>query len=152
MRSQPDENEARRAVAGLIETYRQGFLQLNPGQIAAIWDPQHEPLIYVAQEMKEPTYGWSAIQRYMAALPEHVEQVFAKEIEDLKIDVLGETAIAFFISHSRVKLKARAELHEPRFRVSMIFTRTAAGWRVIHFHESSRSAQAAHAMSSARRS
>lgn len=151
MKLQHNDKEAERAVAGLIETYRQGFLQLNPEQIASIWDTQHEPLIYVAQEMKEPAYGWPAIQRYMAALPEHLEKVFAKEIKDLTIDVLGNTAIAFFISHSRVKLKARAELHEPTFRVSMIFKRTPAAWRLIHFHESALSAQAAQAMASARR-
>ena len=150
MKSQPDENEAERAVAGLIETYRQGFLRLDPEQIASIWDTRHEPLIYVAQEMKEPTYGWPAIHRYVAALPEHLEKVLAKEIKDLKIDILGDTAIAFFISHSRVKLKARAELQEPTFRVSMIFKRTQAGWRAIHFHESALSAQAAQAMASAR--
>lgn len=149
MKSQPNEKEAERAVAGLIETYRQGFLQLDPEQIASIWDAQHEPLIYVAQEMKQPTYGWPAIQRYMAALPEHLEKVLTKEVKDLKIDVLGDTAIAFFISHSRVKLKARAELHEPTFRVSMIFKRAPAGWRTIHFHESALSAQAAQAMASA---
>lgn len=146
---QTHEKEAECAVAGLIETYRQGFLHLDPTQIASICDTQHEPLIYVAQEMKEPTYGWPAIQRYMTALPEHLEKVLAKEVKDLRIDILGDTAIAFFISHSRVKLKARAELHEPTFRVSMIFQQAQAGWRVIHFHESSLSAQAAQAMKSA---
>ena len=99
--------------------------------------------------MKEPTYGWPAIQHYMAALPQHLEKVLTKEVNDLKIDVLGHTAIAFFISHSSLKLKARAEMHEPNFRVSMIFKRTPAGWRAIHFHESALSAQAAQAMSSA---
>jgi hypothetical protein len=39
MMSQPDEAEAGRAVAALIETYRQGFLHLDPDQIASIWDP-----------------------------------------------------------------------------------------------------------------
>jgi ketosteroid isomerase-like protein len=149
MKSEPNEKDAEHAVAALIETYRQGFLHLDPEQIASIWDAEHEPLIYVAQEMKEPTYGWPAIQRYMAALPEHLEKVFAKEVKDLKIDVLGDTAIAFFISHSSVKLKARAELHQPTFRVTMIFQRNPAGWRAIHFHESSISAQAAQAMASA---
>lgn len=149
MKSEPNEKDAEHAVAALIETYRQGFLHLDPEQIASIWDAEHEPLIYVAQEMKEPTYGWPAIQRYMAALPEHLEKVFAKEVKDLKIDVLGDTAIAFFISHSSVKLKARAELHQPTFRVTMIFQRYPAGWRAIHFHESSLSAQAAQAMASA---
>jgi hypothetical protein len=147
--SPPDKTEPERAVAALIETYRQGFLRLDPDLIASSWDSQHEPLIYVAQEMKEPTYGWAAIQRYMAALPEHLEKVWAKEIKDQKIDILGDTAIAFFIAHSSVKLKARAALHEPTFRVTMIFHRTAAGWRAIHFHESALSAQAAQAMAAA---
>jgi ketosteroid isomerase-like protein len=147
--SQLDMTAAEREIATLIETYRQGFLRLDPAQIASIWDPGHEPLIYVAQEKKEPTYGWPAIQLYIAALPEHLEKVVAKEITDVQIDILGDTAIAFFISHSRVKLKARAALHEPTFRVSMVFQRTSAGWRAIHFHESALSAQAAQAMASA---
>jgi ketosteroid isomerase-like protein len=144
-----DASEAEREVAALIEIYRQGFLNLDPDQIASIWDRQHEPLIYVAQEMKEPTYGWPAIERYLAALPEHLEKVLAKEITDVQIDILGDAAIAFFISHSRVKLKARSALHEPTFRVSMIFHRSSASWRAIHFHESALSAQAAQAMASA---
>jgi hypothetical protein len=65
-------------------------------------------LIYVAQENQEPTYGWAAIQRCIAALPEHIEKVLAKEVKDLQIDILGNTAIAFFVSHSSVKLKTRA--------------------------------------------
>ena len=149
MSHSPTRREELSAVASLIETYRQGFLHLDPDRIASIWDSQHEPLIYVAQENKEPTYGWAAIQRYIAALPEHLEKVLAKEIKDLQIDILGDTAIAFFVSHSSVKLKARAALHEPTFRVSIILQRTSAGWRAIHFHESALSAQAAQAVASA---
>jgi hypothetical protein len=149
MKSQTNRKEAERAIVALSETYRQGFLHLDPRQITSIWDAQHEPLIYVAQEMKEPTYGWPAIERYLVALPKHLEKVLAKEIKDVRIDILGETAIAFFLSHSSVKLRARPGLHEPTFRASMIFHRTPAGWRVIHFHESSLSAQAAQAMASA---
>lgn len=140
--SRSDDTESALAIAVLIETYRQGFLHLNPGQIESIWDPEHEPLIYVAQEKTEPTYGWEAIQSYIAALPDHLEKVVSKEVRDVQIDVLGDTAIAFFISHSIVKLKAHTSLHEPTFRVSIIFQRGAAGWRAIHFHESALSAQA----------
>jgi ketosteroid isomerase-like protein len=149
MMSQLDRTDAERAVSTLIETYRQGFLRLDPAQIASIWDPRHQPLIYVAQEKKEPTYGWTAIQLYIAALPEHLEKVVAKEITDVQIDILGDSVIAFFISHSIVKLKARATLHEPTFRASMVFHRTSDGWRVIHFHESALSAQAAQVMAAA---
>jgi hypothetical protein len=147
--SRSDDLEPARAIASLIETYRQGFLHLDPGQIASIWDPEHEPLIYVAQEEEEPIYGWVTIQRYIEALPTHLEKVLAKEVKDVQIDVLSDTGIAFFVSHSSVKLKARDALHEPTFRVSMVFHRTPAGWRAIHFHESALSAQAAQAMASA---
>jgi ketosteroid isomerase-like protein len=149
MTSLSERTDAERAVATLIETYRQGFLRLDPAQIASVWDCTHEPLIYVAQEKKDPIYGWTAIQLYIAALPEHLEKVLAKQITDVQIDVLGDVAIAFFVSHSSVKLKARAALHEPTFRVSLVSRRTSVGWRVIHFHESALSAQAAQVMSSA---
>jgi ketosteroid isomerase-like protein len=142
MMSPSDDTESARAIAVLIETYRQGFLHLDPDQIESIWDPEHEPLIYVAQEKTEPTYGWAAIQSYIAALPSHLDKVVSKEIRDVQIDILGDTAIAFFISHSTVKLKGRTGLHEPTFRVSMVFRRGTLGWRAIHFHESALSAQA----------
>jgi len=137
-----------REIATQIETYRQGFLQLNPERIASIWDTDHVPLIYVAQEMRQPTYGWDAIHRYFAALPDHLEKVLSKALSDVRIDVLGDAAIAFFISHTVAKLKRQAGLHEPTFRATMIFHRTAAGWRVIHYHESSLAALAAQVTSS----
>jgi ketosteroid isomerase-like protein len=142
MSSEPDDYESKRVIAALIETYRLGFLHLDPDQLASIWDSQHDPLIYVAQEMEVPIHGWTAIQRYYAALPEHLEEVLAKHLEDVQIDVLGDTAIAFFITHSSVKFKGRAAPYEPTARVSMVFQRTSAGWRSIHFHESAQSAQA----------
>lgn len=146
--SQVSKVDDERAIAIQIETYRQGFLHLSPERIASIWDSQHTPLIYVAQEMAEPTYGWDAIRRYFAALPDHLEKVLSKVLSDVRIDVLGDTAIVFFISHTIAKLKRQAALHEPTFRATMIFQRTAAGWRAIHYHESSLAALAAQVMSS----
>jgi ketosteroid isomerase-like protein len=141
------EDEVRRAVAAAIEVHRMGFLHLDPEQLASIWDHQHEPLIYVAQEKEEPIRGWTAIHAYLAALPEHLDEVLAKDLDDVQIDVLGDTAIAFFTSRSRVKLKGHRTMnYEPIGHVSMIFRRTSEGWLAIHFHESARSAQAAQVM------
>jgi ketosteroid isomerase-like protein len=138
-----DDEEARQAVAAVIETHRLGFLRLDPEQLASVWDRQHEPLVYVAQEKDEPIHGWAAIQRYLAALPEHLDKVLAKELDDVKIDVLGDTAIVFFTSRSSVMLKGRPTKYEPIGHISMIFRRAPEGWRAIHFHESARSEQAA---------
>jgi hypothetical protein len=121
-RSTPNEDEAQRAVAAAVETHRLGFLHLDPVELASIWDREHEPLVYVAQEKEEPILGWAAIQRYLAALPEHLEEVLAKDLD-----------------------KGRPTKYEPIGHVTMMFRRTSEGWRAIHFHESARSAQAAQA-------
>ncbi len=131
-----------RTVADLIETYRQGFLSLDPKRIGSIWDREHDPLIYVAMERPEPIYGWPAIESYFDALPDHLDDMLAKTIEDVRIDPLGDTAIAFFQFHSTVKLKGAEGLYRPSGRVTMLFRRTQAGWRAIHYHESAIAAQA----------
>jgi ketosteroid isomerase-like protein len=132
----PRPNESESAVAALIETYRQGFLQLDPELLGSIWDREHDPLIYVAMERPEMIKGWPAIKRYYEVLPEHLEQMLAKAVDDVRIDVLGDAATAFFQFHSKVKIRGREGQHELAGRATMLFRRAPAGWRVIHFHES----------------
>jgi ketosteroid isomerase-like protein len=137
------ETTTQRAVADLIETYRQGFLHLDPKRLGSIWDRGHKPLIYVPMERSEPIHGWPAIENYFEALPQHLEQMLEKTIDPLEVDVFGEAAAAFFEFHSIVKLKGGDELYRPSGRVTMLFHRTQAGWRAIHYHESALAAQAA---------
>jgi ketosteroid isomerase-like protein len=137
------ETTTQRAVADLIEDYRQGFLQLDAKRLGSIWDREHIPLIYVAMERSEPIYGWPAIENYFEALPQHLEQMLEKTIDPIKVDVFGDAAAAFFEFHSIVKLKGGEGLYRPSGRVTMLFHRTQAGWRAIHYHESALAAQAA---------
>jgi ketosteroid isomerase-like protein len=129
-------NESQSAVAALIETYRQGFLRLDPELLGSIWDREHDPLVYVAMERPRPIYGWPGIKHYYEALPAHLEQMLAKSVDDIKIDVLGSAAAAFFQFHSKVRIRGREGQHELAGRATMLFRDTPAGWRVIHFHES----------------
>lgn len=144
--SAAEEKEDRQTIAVALETYRLGFLHLDAQQLTSIWDRQHEWLIYLAQEKEEPIYGWDGIQHYLAALPDHLEKVLSKYLDDVQIDVLGETAVAFFTSRSTVMLRGRPTKYEPISHVTMFFHRTADGWRVIHYHESARSEQSAQVM------
>lgn len=137
------EISTQRAVSALIETYRQGFLQLDPRRLGSIWDREHIPLIYVAMERPEPIQGWSAIEHYFEALPQHLEQLVEKKIDPIKVDAFGDVAAAFFEFHSIVKLKGGEGLYRPSGRVTMLFKRTRTEWRVIHYHESALAAQAA---------
>jgi ketosteroid isomerase-like protein len=138
------ETSAQKAVTDLIETYRRGFLQLDPERLGSIWDHEHTPLIYVAMERPEPLQGWSAIEHYFEALPQHLEQMVEKTIGPIEVDVFGDAAAAaFFEFHSIVRLKGGAGLYRPSGRVTMLFKRTQASWRAIHYHESALAAQAA---------
>jgi ketosteroid isomerase-like protein len=137
--SATEEKENRQTIAAALETYRIGFLHLDAQQLKFIWDRQHQPLIYIAQEKEEPINGWDGIQKNFAARPENLKKVFSKNLDDLKIDVLGETAIAHFTSRSIVRLKRRPTKYEPISHVTMIFHLTPDGWRAIHYHESARS-------------
>lgn len=137
------ETGSRRAVADLIETYRQGFLHLDPGRLASIWDRKHAPLIYVAMERPEPIRGWPGIESYFGALAQHLERMVEKTIDCVTIDVIGDAAAAFFEFHSIVKLKGGEGLYRPHARVTMLFKRAGTEWRAIHYHESALAAQVA---------
>jgi len=115
------ETSTQRAVADLVETYRQGFLQLDPGRLRSIWDREHSPLIYVAMERPEPIRGWPAIESYFEALPQHLEQMVEKRIDRIEVDAFGDAAVAFFEFHSVVKLKGLEGLYRPSGRVTMLF-------------------------------
>ena len=80
--------------------------------------------------------GWPAIKRYYEALPEHLEQMLAKAVDDVRLDVLGDAAAVFFQFHSKVKIRGREGHQELAGRATMLFRHAPAGWRVIYFHES----------------
>ena len=94
-------------------------------------------------ERPKPIHGWLAIEKYFEALPNHLEQMVTKKIDGIRIDLLGDTAIAFFQFHSKVKLKGSEGLYQPGGRVTMLFRHTKARWRAIHYHESGLAAQTA---------
>ena len=81
----------------LVEQYRAGFGSLDPHTLGGIWDRSHDRLIYVAQEVAEPFYGWPAIESYYDSLPlsHPASRVIEMRVEDLTIDVLGDVATAF---------------------------------------------------------
>ena len=40
------------AISDLFETYREGFLALDPVRLGSIWDKQHDPIISIAREKR----------------------------------------------------------------------------------------------------
>jgi ketosteroid isomerase-like protein len=122
-------------IERLIETWRRGFLAVDPAALASLWDADHRPLLYVAMERAEPIREWAGIECYFAELPMHLAAMERMQIDNLVVDVLGEAALVFFDFSARVKMR-RGDVVTPAGRVSMVLARGAGGWRMIHYHES----------------
>lgn len=134
------------AVTNVVERYRQGFLSLDAPALATLWDLDHTPLIYVAQEASQPISGAEAIRNYYSGLGTHLDGIDAMAIDDVVIDVAGDTALAFFGFTVRARLKGQDRVHDPSGRVTMILRRTDGGdWRIVHYHESALAHHAAQA-------
>ncbi len=54
------------------------------------------------------------------------------EAKDLKIDVFGEVAIATFYFHS--SFRVHGDLKQGIGRQTIVFVKTADGWRIVHEH------------------
>lgn len=125
------------AVAAVVERYRQGFISLDATALAGLWDLAHSPLIYVAQEARQPISGADGIRSYYAGLGTHLDGIDTMDVDDLVIDVEGDTALAFFGFRVRARLKGQDRVHDPSGRVTMILRRVDGGdWRIVHYHES----------------
>lgn len=54
------------------------------------------------------------------------------EVKDQKIDVFGDVAIMTFYSH--ISFKKDGESFQPIARQTIVFLKTADGWKIIHEH------------------
>ncbi len=59
-------------------------------------------------------------------------QDFESEVKDLKIDVFGEVAIMTYYPH--VSFKKDGEVRQGSSRQTLVFLKTADGWKIIHEH------------------
>ena len=127
-------------VTALVERYRAGFFALDPDVLVAIWDRDHDGLVYVAQELADPLHGWPAIEDYYRRLAvEHpVSEVLEMRVDDLTVDVLGEVAVAFGRFRFAGSWPDRDEPFVAEGRVTFVCHLVGGAWAVIHYHESTR--------------
>ncbi len=130
--------DAESSVQRLVEEYRAGFAAVDPARLIGIWDRDHEGLIYVAQERAEPMYGWPAIEAYYTALPTviPVDEVTEMRVDDVRIDVHGDVAVAFCNFHFSGARAGGGESFSADGRVTFVCRQRAGRWSVIHYHES----------------
>jgi ketosteroid isomerase-like protein len=125
-------------IGELVEEYRAGFASSDRQRLRAIWDRDHDGLIYVALEVAEPMYGWPAIAAYYDRLPSThpADRVLEMRIEHPAINVLGDVATVFCRFHFVGEIAGQDDPFVADGRVTFVCRRCADGWAVVHYHES----------------
>jgi ketosteroid isomerase-like protein len=100
----------------------------------ALWDQNHDPIIYVAQELAQPVRGWAGVAHYYQRVTGLLARVKTMEVSDICIDVHGDVASAFFAFHFEGELQGQP--HTADGRVTCLLHRNRGTWKVIHYHES----------------
>ena len=131
-------SEDRRAIEALIDAYTEGFRALDAAQLTRIWDKTYPGLLYTPVEYAEPLRGWQAIASYYQQVTTLFSQVSMMQVSDLNIDLLGDVAYAFFTFRFAGEMRGGPASFQARGRNTVLFRRTGAGWRGIHYHESAR--------------
>jgi ketosteroid isomerase-like protein len=129
----PQEQD-RDQIAAVIEHYRRGFATLDSAGLTALWDQDHDPLIYVAQELAQPVRGWAGVAQYYQRVAGLLGPVATMEVRDVSVDVVGDVALAFFTFHFEGELQGHP--HGADGRVTCLLHRTRGTWQVIQYHES----------------
>jgi ketosteroid isomerase-like protein len=128
------QEQDKQQIMAVIERYRRGFATMGVEELKAIWDQDYDRIIYIAQEMAQPVRGWSGVEHYYQRVAGLLEWVKTMEVNDVSIDILGDSAFAFLSFHFEGEIKGRP--HSADGHVTFLLHRTSGRWKVIHYHES----------------
>ena len=120
-------------IAVVIEQYRRGFATLDIDALKTIWAQDYHQIIYIAQEMAQPLWGWEAVEHYYERIGRLIERVTTMTVSDISVDVLNDVAFAFLSFHFEGEIKGRPHIADGRVTFLL---RKSETWKVIHYHES----------------
>jgi ketosteroid isomerase-like protein len=130
----PTSEQDREHIAAIIEQYRRGFATLDVETLKAIWDQDYDQIIYIAQELAEPVWGWAGVEHYYQRVVRLLERVRTMALSDVSVHVLDDVAFAFMSFHFEGEVKGQPHIADGR--VSFVLRRKSGTWKVIHYHES----------------
>ena len=130
----PASEQDRDQIAAVVEQYRRGFATLDIAALKAIWDQDYGQIIYIAQELAQPVWGWAGVEHYYQRVARLLERVRTMEVSDVSVDIVGDVAVAFLSFHFEGEVKGRPYIADGR--VTLVLRRKSGTWKVIHYHES----------------
>lgn len=123
-----------RGIEALVEEYRQGFATLDPERLLAIWDPDYD-VVYSPIERVRPVRGARELDRYFRDVTQWFGRVVSMDVGDVTIDVLGDTAYAFFTFRFAAE-QPDGSAFAVQGRNTLVAHRVGDAWKGIHWHES----------------
>ncbi|QBD74564.1 DUF4440 domain-containing protein [Ktedonosporobacter rubrisoli] len=121
-------------IEAIVEHYLHGFASADATELQAIWDQNHDKIVYIAQELAQPVQGWQAVERYYQQVTQMIGPVKKMEARNVIIDVFGDTASVFLLAHFEGEYEGQQFITDAR--VTFQLQRKSGTWKVTHYHES----------------
>jgi ketosteroid isomerase-like protein len=123
-------------VRSTCEAWLEAIRNLDFDATAQLWDAEFDGLLYQPEELGEPMTTHAELVEYWAWVPGHVESVPRWHAESVEVQVLGGVAMVWLKLDTSIKLKGYDQTFDGVVRCSLGLREAAAGWKLIHYHES----------------
>lgn len=125
-----------RTIRSAVTAFAEAMKAMDQVALEALWDREHEHLVYQPEEYERPCRTWEQIVEYWSYIPGAVSEIAEWRGLDLDVAVLGDAALVYAAFRTVFVLRESGESLEGDVRFTFGLHRVGDTWRFIHCHES----------------
>jgi ketosteroid isomerase-like protein len=123
-------------IRATVDAFGQAMKAMDLPALQALWDREHEHLVYQPEEYERACRTWDEIVEYWSYIPSAVSEITEWRSLDVDVDVLGDAALVYAVFSTTFVLRDVGEPLSGDVRFSLGLRRVAGDWRFVHCHES----------------
>jgi ketosteroid isomerase-like protein len=124
----------------VLRTFSSAFQTFDTDSFMSTWDEQAPAIVYQPEELRHAIHSLTELRAYFEHLPEVVRAMHDVKVIDFRLDVDGDVATVFVRFWCRIAFAQVPEVSDGQIRQSFVLRRRAAGWKLVHYHESRQAA------------
>ena len=127
--------QERQQLEAVIQEWKTAHTGRDVDRLKSMWAQDYDNLFFIAEENNDAIVGWEAINKRFEGMRGGTGRR-ELDIDNLKVDVIGDLAYAYCTFLMTVDMKAFDRIVTFDGRFSFIFRRTRGQWKFIQYHES----------------
>ena len=130
-----DTTNLEREITAILDQLCDCWNACEPERVRALWDTDEPTPYAMPQEIEAPLIGWEALDGYFARARARLEAA-SMRVWDVHSKLLApDLAVALYQMHWNGLIKGFDKPMGVDTRVTAIFRRRSAGWRICHYVE-----------------